>query len=410
MKLQARILRAGASCGVTIALGLTLWGCGESPTPTHPSTSLPGASVTATGFGSAANLTVTWSCVTQGVGCPARLGQLTPNPGALTGTAPGSPGNLMSSVNGSTVNLGWLGPTSGDQPTSYVIEAGSAPGLSNIVVFDTGTAAGGFTATSVPTGTYYVRVRAKNAAGTSGPSNEVIVTVGSGSPPPCIGALLGTPTNLAVSINGSTATFTWNATAGIGGCAPTEYSVVAGSTPGTENLGAFLTGSTATTFSAADVPAGTYYVRVRGVNLGYSPSSNEVTVIVGSSTPSPTSVTGRWVGVTPDGMDLGLGGPDRCEYDLQLDLTQSGTAVTGTSTTRDRKTVGAAQCDAIGHVETHSLMNGRVGSGTISFSLPADRGGTVDFSGTFTATRMAGTLVGGVPGGGGRGSFAVNRQ
>ena len=204
-RLRARILRVGASCSLAIALGLTLWGCGESPTPTHPSTStsLPGASVTATGFGSAANLTVTWSCVTQGVGCPARPGQLTSSSAALT--VPGAPGNLMASVNGSTVNLGWLGPTSGDQTTSYVIEAGSAPGSSNIIVFDTGTAGGGFTATSVPAGTYFVRVRAKNAAGTSGPSNEVTIIVSGGGPAPCTGAP-GVPTNLSAAISGSTVT------------------------------------------------------------------------------------------------------------------------------------------------------------------------------------------------------------
>jgi hypothetical protein len=33
-------------------------------------------------------------------------------------------------------------------------------------------------ATAVPAGNYFVRVRARNASGTSDPSNEVIVSVG----------------------------------------------------------------------------------------------------------------------------------------------------------------------------------------------------------------------------------------
>ena len=109
----------------------------------------------------------------------------------------------MSFVNGSTVSLGWLGPTTGDSPTSYVIEAGSGPGLSNILVFDTGSTAGGFQATSVPAGTYFVRLRARNSAGTSGPSNEVTIIVGGGGGPGPCNSAPNAPTNLNFSVNGS---------------------------------------------------------------------------------------------------------------------------------------------------------------------------------------------------------------
>jgi large repetitive protein len=187
----------------------------------------------------------------------------------------------MSFVNGSTVNIGWLGPTTGDQPASYVIEAGSAPGLSNILIFDTGSTAAGFQATSVPANTYFVRVRARNAAGLSGPSNEVTIVVSGGGPGPCTGAP-GAPTNLTASTNGSTVTLFWNAPSG--SCAPTTYAVEAGSSPGANNLANILTGNASTSFTASNVPAGTYYVRVRAGNGNtIGGVSNDATVIVTSS-------------------------------------------------------------------------------------------------------------------------------
>ena len=184
----------------------------------------------------------------------------------------------MSFVNGSTVNIGWLGPTTGDQPASYVIEAGSAPGLSNILIFDTGSTAAGFQATSVPANTYFVRVRARNAAGTSGPSNEVTIVVGGGGP--CNGAP-GAPVNLTASIIGATVTLFWNAPTG--GCAPSTYGVEAGSSPGASNLANILTGNASTSFTANNVPNGTYYVRVRAVNGSVTGGvSNETIVTVPS--------------------------------------------------------------------------------------------------------------------------------
>jgi hypothetical protein len=54
--------------------------------------------------------------------------------------------------------------------------------LSNVAVANLGTAT---TLSAVaPVGTYYVRVFAQNAFGTSGASNEIIVVVGGAAPPP----------------------------------------------------------------------------------------------------------------------------------------------------------------------------------------------------------------------------------
>ena len=89
-------------------------------------------------------------------------------------TAPGPPGVLTASVTGRTVAFSWFAASG--NATTYILEAGTAPGLANLVAFPTGTLDTAL-ATPAPPGAYYVRVRAANAFGVSGPSNEVFVVV-----------------------------------------------------------------------------------------------------------------------------------------------------------------------------------------------------------------------------------------
>jgi predicted phage tail protein len=84
---------------------------------------------------------------------------------------PGPPNFSGYSVSAGTVTLNWQPPAQGT-PTSYVIEAGSATGLSNLAVFNTGSTGLTQSFSGVPSGTYYVRVRAVNAQGASIASNE----------------------------------------------------------------------------------------------------------------------------------------------------------------------------------------------------------------------------------------------
>ncbi len=87
---------------------------------------------------------------------------------------PTAPGTLTFSVGaGRTVSLAWGTASSA---ASYVLEAGSAAGLANILATDVGAARaiGG----PVPPGTYFVRVRGKSTCGQTGPaSNQVVVVV-----------------------------------------------------------------------------------------------------------------------------------------------------------------------------------------------------------------------------------------
>ena len=90
---------------------------------------------------------------------------------------PGAPANVsvVSSI-GSTVVLTW-GPAPGSA-TSYAIEAGSAPGLTNQGTRESWASAHPiYSATRVPPGTYFVRVRAKNGCGFGPASDDVKVVV-----------------------------------------------------------------------------------------------------------------------------------------------------------------------------------------------------------------------------------------
>ncbi len=91
-----------------------------------------------------------------------------------TSTAPDAPAGLSATVTAGVVTLRWQ--AAGGNAASYVIEAGSAPGLANLAVLPTGHLDTTFV-TPAPSGTYFVRVRATNAFGSSAGSNEITVTV-----------------------------------------------------------------------------------------------------------------------------------------------------------------------------------------------------------------------------------------
>lgn len=88
-------------------------------------------------------------------------------------TAPGAP-TLSASVAGSTVSVSWI-PGNGGPPSSYFLVATVTPG--GAPVASVPLAGAGATFPGVPSGTYYLQLTASNAAGTSPPSNQVVVTV-----------------------------------------------------------------------------------------------------------------------------------------------------------------------------------------------------------------------------------------
>jgi hypothetical protein len=89
---------------------------------------------------------------------------------------PNAPTNLAATVVGSLVTLSWTAPVGGCAADAYSVQAGSAPGLTDIAILNVGAA----TSLSVvaPAGRYYVRVVALNASGGSVGSVEIVVNVG----------------------------------------------------------------------------------------------------------------------------------------------------------------------------------------------------------------------------------------
>ena len=87
---------------------------------------------------------------------------------------PPAPAGLTNTVTGSTVSLTW---NASPGAASYVLEAGSTTGASNLAVSDTANVTPQFVAPGVGAGVYFVRIRARNTCGTSSPSNETIVRV-----------------------------------------------------------------------------------------------------------------------------------------------------------------------------------------------------------------------------------------
>jgi hypothetical protein len=87
--------------------------------------------------------------------------------------APGPPVGLTVAVSGRAVSFGW---SASGTISSIVLEAGFTPGASNAAMIVLAGDSRSYS-TNAPPGTYYVRARAANACGTSGASNEVLVSV-----------------------------------------------------------------------------------------------------------------------------------------------------------------------------------------------------------------------------------------
>jgi hypothetical protein len=315
--MRRRFLLALAIAAVTAGLACDT----AQPRSAARATTPLAPSGTATTDDSAHRVVVSWSCLAasaaqwQPTGCvPTGAKRLTLSGAALS--APSAPFGLTGSVLGNTVFLEWHDPSGDDRPTSYVVEAGSRPGLSDLANADLGSVASTLVANAVPSGTYYIRIRARNAAGLSSPSNEIALVVGGGVPCPSAPAA---PTSLVATATGSAVTLTWAAPSG--GCA-TGYVIEAGSAPGSSNVATVNTGTSATVFTAAGVGAGTYYIRVRAVNaLGSSAASNEVALSVGGTAPctappvAPTNFTAAASGATVS--LLWTGSPDATSYVIE---------------------------------------------------------------------------------------------
>lgn len=194
---------------------------------------------------------------------------------------PNTPANFTATAALSTVSLAWTPADTGGAAQRYIVDGGTAPGVYNLgsVTYPASTtsvAIGG-----APVGTYYLRVRAQNAIGTSPPSPERQVTVGACTAPGAPGTLTGTSNDTLVNLQ-------WSAPAG-GVTQGYRFSV--GSAPGLSNLSVVDLPASPTAL-AGPAPYGTYFVRVQATNVcGAGVPSNEVRLVVQPCTSAPLTPT-----------------------------------------------------------------------------------------------------------------------
>ncbi len=87
---------------------------------------------------------------------------------------PEAPTGLTAGVAGNVVTMAWTPPVSGGTPTGYQVEGGATPGGVDAVAH---TAAATLVVPGAPPGTYYLRVRAFNAAGLGSATADLTVVV-----------------------------------------------------------------------------------------------------------------------------------------------------------------------------------------------------------------------------------------
>ena len=254
------------------------------------------------------------------IGAPLNAGQAVFFERTATAAPPGAPTSFAATADGNNVNMTWSAPASGGAATSYTILARVAPGGPVIASLPVGlTTSFGVGA---PNGTFVLSVRATNASGPGPESTTVTVTVPQAVPPP------GPPSNLAVTVVGNTATFSW--TPPSGGGAATSYMLFAGVTPGFAVPIASLPLPNTPGTVVGGIPAGTYYARVIAINGGgMSPPSNDVTIVVAGAAPpgppvmNPAGVSGGTVSLSwsagPGGVPTG--------YTLYASMTPGGAPI-----------------------------------------------------------------------------------
>jgi hypothetical protein len=205
-------------------------------------------------------------------GSGARLDMSTDAANAGCAEPPGPPRHFSSAANGATVHLSWQ-PGAGSQPSSYLLQVGSSPGLQNLMTVPL---PGGQTSLGATAGNgyYALRLVAMNACGASVWGAESILTVGAGSAA-ATGATPAVPGTLTHHVSGSLVTLSWTPPASGG---VTRYLIEAMTAAGPVAIE--LPGAT-TSFSHPNTPSGQYVITVRAGNAaGFGPPSNAVTVVV----------------------------------------------------------------------------------------------------------------------------------
>jgi fibronectin type 3 domain-containing protein len=269
--------------GYNVYRGTSPGGEGSTPVATNVTTT----SFTDTGRTNGTTYYYTVAAV-NAVGTSPQSGEASATPQA---TVPSAPTGLVASAGNASVVLSWTVPNSdgGSPITGYNVYRGTAPGGEGGTPVATNVASSSFTDTGLANGTtYYYKVAAVNAAGTSPQSGEASAT-----PQPAATAPSAPQSLTAVGSNGAVQ-LSWTAPASNGGAAVTGYNVYRGTSAGGEGSTPVATNVTTTGFTDTGLANGTtYYYTVKAVNsAGTSPPSTEASATPHATVPSaPLGVT-----------------------------------------------------------------------------------------------------------------------
>jgi len=167
---------------------------------------------------------------------------------------PPAPAGLKATAGNAQVSLSW---TASSGATSYNVYRGTSAGGESPTPIATGVTATSYTNTGLTNGTtYYYKVAAVNAAGTSGLSAEASAMPQLSAPP--------APTGLKATAGNAQVSLSWTASSGAA-----SYNVYRGTSSGGEGTTPITTGVTTTSYVNTGLTNGkTYYYKVAAVNAG----------------------------------------------------------------------------------------------------------------------------------------------
>jgi fibronectin type 3 domain-containing protein len=302
---------------------------GESATAV--ATNVKATSFTDTGLTNATTYYYKVAAV-NAVGTSPSSGEASATPQA---TAPSAPLTLVASGGNASVALSWSAPTTdgGSGLTGYNVYRGTSAGGESATAVATNVIVTSFTDTAVTNGaTYYYKVAAVNAVGTSPQSNEANAT------PQQAATVASAPLTLTASSGNATAGLSWSVPASNGGSPITGYNLYRGTTAGGESATAVATNVKATSFTDTGLTnATTYYYKVAAVNaVGTSPSSGEASATPQATAPSAPLTLVASGGNATAGLSWSVpasnGGSPITGYNLYRGTTAGGESTTAVAT------------------------------------------------------------------------------
>src|SRR5450631_3423812 len=302
---------------------------GESATAV--ATNVKATSFTDTGLTNATTYYYKVAAV-NAVGTSPSSGEASATPQA---TAPSAPLTLVASGGNASVALSWSAPTTdgGSGLTGYNVYRGTSAGGESATAVATNVIVTSFTDTAVTNGaTYYYKVAAVNAVGTSPQSNEANAT------PQQAATVASAPLTLTASSGNATAGLSWSVPASNGGSPITGYNLYRGTTAGGESATAVATNEKATSFTDTGLTnATTYYYKVAAVNaVGTSPSSGEASATPQATAPSAPLTLVASGGNATAGLSWSVpasnGGSPITGYNLYRGTTAGGESTTAVAT------------------------------------------------------------------------------